>query len=152
MDTSIFRRLPLLDGDGDPKETAGLQALGDEALAYLRRFPWCPAGVTLYLAYGVARVVGLFLAEFDTLVGGSDHYLWVVTGDLPSAYFVTDEAPDAKSALTVYCELMQDWVDAVHRGGPMDSVFPVAAESSEKYADLLQSRVDFVTIRGITGF
>lgn len=46
---------------------------------------------------------------------GTPGALWVVAGDLPSAYLVTDAAPTATAtaALAIYCSLMQDWVEAV---------------------------------------
>src|SRR6185437_10260844 len=145
MDTSNLRRLPL-SGGIDPEERAGLQALGDSARSYLRDFSWCPHDFTLYLAYGLPEVIGLFLAEFDAPVGDSDRYLWVVAGDLPEAYFVTDDAQDTRAALLTYCALMQDWIEAVHRRGPMDEVFPVAAEPCDDNADLLQRRLDLLML------
>jgi hypothetical protein len=70
--------------------------------------------------------------------------LWVVTGDLPPAYFVTDSAINPKEALEVYCELMEDWVKAVENDTSLDDVYPIAVPATQEYADLLNKRIKFI--------
>ena len=87
----------------------------------------------------------LFLFRFAEEVRGMDEYLWVVVGDLPSAYFVADDAPTPRSAAEVYCRLMQDSVSTVLRKAPLkaplDDVYPVQANATEEMALKLDSRL-----------
>ena len=78
--------------------------------------------------------MSLFLFRFAEEVRGTDEYLWVLVGDLTSAYFVTDYSPTLRSAAKVYYRLMQDWVSAVLSKAPLDDVYPVEAEETEEMA------------------
>ena len=99
----------------------------------------------MYLAFGVGGIIGLFLVSFAGLVAGfEDRDLWVVVGDLPPAYFVIDLALTAPAALETYCELMEDWADAVLSGGNVSDCFPIAAEPTEEHARMLLSRLEYI--------
>jgi hypothetical protein len=90
----------------------------------------------------------LFLFRFATAVHGTDEYLWVVVGDLPSVYFVVkDDAHTPRSAAEVYCRLMQEWVSAVLSKEPLDDVYPVQADATEEMAEKLDSRLRFIRER-----
>jgi len=128
----------------DARETQELRAMLDAALDYLRGFTWCPPVKNVYMGLGIGGVIALFLVEFLQKAGGTDEYLWLVQGDLPSAYFVTDCASDPFSAIEVYCELMEDWAKAVLDGRSLDDVFPVAAAPTAEYAHMLLSRINFI--------
>lgn len=80
-----------------------------DALDYISAFAWAPPIRPTHLAVGIGGVVGLFFVEFDFPIDGSDDTLWVVVGDLPSAYFVVDNAADSAAALRIYCKLMVGW-------------------------------------------
>jgi hypothetical protein len=138
---SLLKRAEEMEGD-DPDDTMLLRELWARARDYVRSFKWCPSISDAYLGFGVGGVVGVFLIHFTERIGGTDDWLWVVSGDLPSAYFVLDAAPDAEGALTVYCELMESWVEAIAGGEPLGDVFPVAAEPTVENARLLRARID----------
>lgn len=87
--------------------------------------------------------MSVFLFEI-TAAAGVDNCLWVVCGDLPSAYLVTDAARTAVDALKVYCDLMDAWVAAVRRGEGLNEVFPIAAEPNEGNANLLERRISLL--------
>jgi len=128
----------------DSEETDLLRKMQDRAISFLRSFDWCPPITDAYLGFGVGGVLALFLIRFGAKVRGTDEWLWVVEGDVPSAYFVIDDAPDPASALEVYCRLMQEWVDAVSRGQSLENVYPVAVTPSKKHAEMLQKRIGFI--------
>ncbi len=123
----------------DEAETARLLASLAEARKYLAGFTWCRAIRSEFFGYGVGGIVSVFLVEIDS-GPDVDRFLWVVVGDLPSAYLVTDAAPTPSAALKVYCDLMDDWIEAV-RKGDVSQAFPVAAEPTRENADLLTKRV-----------
>jgi hypothetical protein len=128
----------------DAAETVLLHEMLERAERYLTSHPWCPPIAAKYLGVGIGGVLALFLFQLETAVDGSDEWLWVVVGDLPSAYFVVDEAPSARSALSVYCDLMQEWADAVCQGGSLGQVFPVEASATVEHAEMLKSRVKYL--------
>ncbi len=100
----------------------------------------------MYVGRGAAvgGVVAFFLVRFRAPAGGTDPWLWVVVGDLPSAYFVVDEGSDPVEALEAYCEPMEAWTEAVLASRPLDDVFAVAAQPTEANARALLRRLAFL--------
>jgi hypothetical protein len=97
-----------------------------------------------FAGVAIPGVIGLFLFRFQPPITGGDEWLWVVEGDLPSAYFVVDEAPTSALALEVYCELMTEWAEAVLSGNNLENVFPVDAMPTGEHAELLLKRIRFL--------
>ncbi|HMK74476.1 MAG TPA: hypothetical protein VK454_14105 [Myxococcaceae bacterium] len=133
-------------GGDDPEETELLKQLHARAERFLRSFAWCRSVCAGYFGGGVGRVVGLSLFLIDP-VGHTDRWLWVVVGDLPSAYLVIDEPKSPRTALEVYCRQMSDWIAAVLAGAGLEGVYPVAAPPEREYAEMLRTRVEFLRRR-----
>ncbi len=125
-------------------ELAELQEMLRRAETYLKSFEWCPTIQEKYLAIGIGGVLALFLFRFEHPVCDSDEWLWVVVGDLPPAYFVVDDARTAQAALTVYCELMDQWADAAAGKSSLEGVFPVQAPATPESAKMLRKRLRFI--------
>jgi hypothetical protein len=75
-----------------------------------------------------------------------DELLWVVVGDLPPAYLVTDGNPIPLAALETYVEEMQAWVNAVEAGEPVDDLIPVNVTPTHDHAKQLKERLLCLTI------
>jgi hypothetical protein len=135
----------------DENEGEQLKSMLKEAEAYLASYSWCHSITREFYGLGVAGVVAVFFFE---IAGdpGVDSALWVVCGDLPSAYLVTDEAKSPCAALEVYCGLMEEWITAVRGEGAIADVFPVDAEASETNASSLERRVAFLRNEVIPAF
>ncbi len=131
----------------DESDTAEFRGMLRDAEAYLRSFDWCPSIVERYLGYGLGGVIALFLFKLEEKIQGVDDQLWVVVGDLPSAYFVCDDAATPAAALEVYCGVMDDWAHAVLNGSSLNDVFPVTAEPTTEHANMLLSRTKFIRER-----
>ena len=133
-----------MSGD-DEEDTELLKELQAEATAYIKHFKWRRGVKESFFGCGIGGVVAVFLFR---VAGdpGVDEWLWVVAGDMPSAYFVTDRAPEPITALHVYCELMEQWVWAIQDGGDLTTVFPVAAQPTEEHAKMLESRIESLRI------
>lgn len=96
------------------------------ARSYLSSFRWCRAIRECYVGeIAVGAVVLVVLFRIEPTDEDVDEWLWVVVGDLPPAYLVTDQAPDAPAALARYAEEMDRWVSAVRAGEPADDLIPV---------------------------
>jgi hypothetical protein len=130
--------------EDDPEGARLLKAQLVEAKAYLQSHKWCHAIKETYFGDGIGGVVAVFLFLVDAGSRRVDEWFWVVTGDLPSCYMVTDNAPNPALALEGYCELMEDWVDAVRAGDSLDDVYPVDAPATQENADLLDNRIKFL--------
>ena len=128
----------------DAAETDLLKGMLRDATDYLRGFQWCPPIDRVYLGCGVGGVVAVFLLHLSRQIQGIDEWLWVIEGDLPTAYLVVDQASDPVSALEVYCQLMDEWCEAVLGGRSLDSVFPVRVEPTHNNAKALVRRLDFI--------
>ena len=115
-----------------------------EAMDYITSFRWCPQIEAMYLAHGVGGIIALFLAQLSQRIAGMDDRLWIVVGDLPSAYMVVEPDDSPPDALERYCGLMEDWIAAVRDKRDLGEVYPVAAKPTAENADLLESRVGFL--------
>jgi hypothetical protein len=86
----------------------------------------------------------VFLFEIAPGRKNVDNWLWVVVGDLPSAYLVLDGSPTPIKALNSYVELMQEWVDAVSQGRSTNNLIAVDAPETAENANLLKRRLKFL--------
>jgi len=130
-------------GDDD-EDTDLLRTSRKEAERYLKSLRWCRALKAAFYGYGVGGVVSIFLFWIDNAASSSDDLIWVVVGDLPSAYFVVDEARTPKQALGVYMRLMTEWTQAVLTNGDLDEVYPVDAAPTTENAEGLASRLQYL--------
>ncbi len=128
----------------DETDTQQLREMLGWAEAYMRSFHWCPPVIERYLAFGIGGVVAVFLFKLGRKINEIDDWLWVVVGDLPSAYLVTDRARNAREVLSLYCELMDDWARAALSGRTADKIFPVNAPATPEVARMLLSRMQFI--------
>ena len=134
-----LQRVPDIMGD-DAEDTALLDN-GRSAARYITSFAWCPPIGSMYLAYGVGGIVAVFLCDFAQKIANSDKQLWVVVGDLPSAYLVVEPGDGPTEVLESYCDLMQQWVFAVRSSGDLSKVFPVGAGPTPEHAEMLEQRI-----------
>ena len=135
----------------DDDETSELRTMLDDARRYIQSFAWCAGIEEELFGLGIGGVVAVFLFRIRP-AGAIDEWLWVIAGDLPSAYLVTDRAASPVQALEVYCELMESWIRAVRQGGNLRDVFPVAAAPTSANADLLEKRIVFLRKKTIPTF
>jgi hypothetical protein len=128
----------------DAEDTALLKGMASDARAYVESHEWCPPIRGFRLAYGVGGVIALFHFEFTEAIDGTDEALWVVVGDVPSAYFVYEGNEDPAAALEQYCALMEEWALAARQGESVDECFPVDAEANRENAEMLLTRIAFI--------
>jgi hypothetical protein len=129
---------------GDPEETELLQGMLKEAKEFLGAFDWCESIEESFFGLGVGGVVAVFLFRICPKREGIDDLLWVVVGDLPPAYLVTDNSPSPALALEGYVELMSEWVEAATNGKPVDGLVRVNVAPTPENAKLLESRLAFL--------
>jgi hypothetical protein len=130
----------------DDEDTSLLKEMHGEATSYLSRFGWCRGIRRSWFGLGVGKVIAVFLFEIDPAGDDVDDEMWIVVGDLPSAVIVTEDRPDAVSALRGYIEEMRGWVAAVRSGNreALEDCLPIRAAPTPELAAALESRMDFL--------
>lgn len=128
----------------DERDTALLQQMAAEARAFLSSQKWCDEIENQYFGYGIGGVVAVFLCFVSSSFAGVDSCLWVIVGDLPPAYIVTEENPTPAAALEAYIDEMMDWVTAVEQGNDTEEMIPVNAPATIDYAKQLRNRLEFL--------
>ena len=152
MDTSQLIPEGEMRGE-DAEETSELESMLQKAKDYISSFEWAPPVTEAHMGIGVGGVLAVFLLKFAEGIGvEGDEHLWVVVGDLPSAYLVTDDAVVPVRALEIYCELMSDWAEAVKSESSLDDVFPVEVPVDSEHAEMLLDRIRFIRERIIPEF
>ncbi len=127
----------------DNEETLELHKMCESADTYLRSFSWVANIEEVKFGFGIGSIIAIFLFRV-VLKNGTTEYLWVIEGDLPNAYLVTDQAKTPKQALIIYCDLMNDWINAIRNKASTENIFPVDAAPTKENADLLEKRVMFL--------
>lgn len=125
-------------------EVVALGALEADARAFMASDnPTAPIA-DLLLAFGIAPMLGLYLARFESPRKPEDAERWVVVGDLPPMNFETDDTPTPALALQLYCAIAQDWADNVIAGRDLSDSYPIEVAPTREHADMLLSRIDFI--------
>ena len=143
--------MPIQELSDEPDDEKCLYRFAQTAKSFLLSQNWCSEIKAGYLAYGVDGVLGTFFFEIIPAKPNVDSQLWVITGDVPPAYLVCDEAPNPSGALDEYVYEMRRWVEAVKSSQSLDNLIPVCYQNSInqvpptlKFAELLKSRLQFI--------
>ncbi len=115
-----------------------------EATSFLRSFSWVNGIEQTYLGNSFEGILGIFLFKISPNRADVDDFVWVIVGDLPSAYITVDDSPNPAAALDGYIGAMEDWGDAVVKGEPTDGLIPVDAPATQENAMALKSRLQFL--------
>jgi len=126
------------------EELRPLHVMATEATQYLSSFSWCRRILRSWLGWGIAGICGVFLFELEPASPEVDRWLWVIVGDLPSAYLVTDDSPAPLDALRNYLDLMEEWVENVQTGKSVKDCIPVEAPATAENAEALHVRIEFL--------
>jgi hypothetical protein len=148
LDLSKVRPAAEMRGDSD-QDTTLLRQMLKEAEAYLCSFDWCESVAESYFGLGIGGVVAVFLLRIVPKREGVDEWIWIVVGDLPPAYLVTDDNPRPVSALEAYVAEMSAWVNAVENGQSVDDLIPVNVPPTHESAQQLRKRLTFLRAKVI---
>ena len=119
--------------------------LVEEAKQYLNSFSWCKQIISGLLVKSFGYILCIFLFEIEPAKdSGADDKLWVIIGDLPSAYLDTIEYKTPHDALDIYCFLMEEWINNVRAGKSVKECYPVNVEPTLEHADMLDIRIQLV--------
>ena len=126
----------------DDDETERLRKMEAAVREFLSHFDWCDTIRELYFGDGIGDVFAVFLAQIASARQSIDEHLWVVVGDLPPAYLVTDDCRNPKEALEGYIWEMRKWVALARQGQTSRNVIPVNVPATPEGAEALERRLD----------
>ena len=118
--------------------------LAAKAREFLTQERWVKRITGGRVGYAVPGAFGVFEFGIETEHADIPPRVWVVAGDLPPAYFPSDDDPTWQAALDSYVWQMQRWVDAVRGGEPVDDLIPVDVAPTRDHAELLASRLELL--------
>jgi hypothetical protein len=127
-----------------PEDWQQMIALHDRAMRYLEFYSWCGKIKRQYVGIIRAGIVGVFLFEIEPKRADVDPWIWVIVGNLPSAYITVDECRTAAAALDGYIGAMEEWVDAAESGRSVADLIPVNVPATPEWADRLRRRLQFI--------
>ncbi|RVU34812.1 hypothetical protein EOI86_18370 [Hwanghaeella grinnelliae] len=142
-DVSIARRA-VVETSEDADEMNAFDEVLEHARSFLMGHRWCTDIVESRIGMFVPRIVSVFLFRIDHTEDFVDEWLWIVVGDVPPGYLVTDYAPNAAWALNLYIGLAKEWVDAVKEGKPVVGLYPINVPPTLEWAEQLDSRLRFL--------
>ena len=121
-----------------------VRELAQEASEFLASHSWCAKIRSQHLAWAIAGVIGVFHFRIVAARPGIDEELWVIVGDLPSAYLVTAKREGWQEALRAYVREMTRWVRAVRARRSVKDLIPVNTPPTREYAEMLGGRLGFI--------
>jgi hypothetical protein len=133
--------LEKMAGD-DEGDTTLLREMAERAENFLKSFPWCLAIRESFFGAGIGKIIAVFLFRIARVRPDVDEWLWVVVGDLPPAYLVTDCCKTPSGAVEGYIEEMSKWVECARHGRAVADVIPVNVPSTPEWAEKLHSRLE----------
>jgi len=137
--------VPIQDMAGeDSEDTNRLQLMAADAKAYLRSFAWCQSIEKQYFGAGIGGVIAVFLFHLRPTRPEIDKWLWVVVGDLPPAYLVTEDSSTPSAAVATYIREMKRWIDLARSNRASPDIIPVNMEPTPEGARQLSSRLQFL--------
>ena len=136
---------PLEEMTGDSAEdTDLLKNMAASAVSYVKQFDWCLAVAETLFGFGIGGVVAVFLVRIVPAIEQVDDVVWVVVGDLPSAYIVADDSSTPMAALSAYIAEIRRWIRAAASGESVADLIPVHQDPTPAMAIALQNRMDFL--------
>lgn len=136
----------------DAEDTRLLQEMAFKANRYISRFSWCRSIREAYFGDGYGKLVAVFLFRIEPSRPEVDEWLWVVVGDLPSAYLVIDSCKTPSQALERYIDAIWEWVELAKKGCWSEDVIPVNAPATPESARMLESRLTVLSEKIVPAF
>jgi hypothetical protein len=129
---------------GDEEDTKLLRVMASGAENYLRCFPWCKGIRDRYYGDGYGGIVAVFLFRIESSRTDVDEWLWVVFGDVPPAYLVTDSCKTPSQAVEGYMEEIAKWAQLAKEGRSSKDVIPVYVPATPENAADVERRMKFL--------
>ena len=115
-----------------------------DAITFLNQHTWHEGFTNVYAGLVVEGIIGIYLFEIIHSRDDVDDFIWVITGDIPSAYITCEDAPNPACALDGYIGAMREWVKAVNSNQGIEDLIPVNVPPTKTWAEKLENRLNFL--------
>ncbi|MEW5824377.1 MAG: hypothetical protein AB1766_08545 [Pseudomonadota bacterium] len=129
-----------------------IKSMYREAREFLEFYDWCSEIEESYVGMLYPGLVAVFLFKISPARNDVDEWIWVIVGDVPSAYLTTDECPNPAAALDGYIGAMLEWVEAAQKGNSVAELIPVNVPATKENGDKLKTRLDFLDERVLSEY
>jgi hypothetical protein len=137
--------VPIAEMRGEDSDESELFLLAAKAAKdYLEAFPWCKHILESYFGDGIGGVVEIFCFRIAPSHPNVDEWFWVIVGDLPPAYLVTDDCRTPSEALEDYITQLSAWVHLARQGRSSSDVIRVGVAPTPDNAAELDKRIRFL--------
>jgi uncharacterized protein YlaN (UPF0358 family) len=128
----------------DAADTRLLRKMWKDAERYISSFSWCHSVVDSYFGGGVGGIFGVFFFHIQPSRRGVSPWIWIMAGDIPSAYLPLDDCSSAAEAFDMYICGMSKWVEFAREGkaGTAEQgVPPVNVPATPEWAEILDKKL-----------
>ena len=126
------------------EEEQEVKEIYDEAKNFIEFYDWCGEITEVYVGMLYLGIVGVFLFKIIPTRKDVDEWVWVIVGDLPSAYITTEDCPNPATALDGYIGAMLEWVEAAGKGDSVANLIPVNVPATKENSEMLKTRLSFL--------
>lgn len=119
----------------------------DEARSFILFYDWLESITHEYLGYHAEGILSIFLFKITPNRLDIDKWVWVIVGDLPSAYITCENAKNPWEALDSYIGAMEEWIKAARNGKSVSDLIPVNVPATVENAEMLARRINFLDTR-----
>jgi hypothetical protein len=129
----------------DEEDTLLLQQMSRDAEAYLRSYSWCGGVQTAFFGGGVGGIFAVFLFNIQPMRPDVQPWIWIVVGDIPSAYLPIEDAKTPAELFKTYLWGMHNWIQyarSEQKEPPSEDVPPVNVPATPEWAEKLDQRLN----------
>jgi hypothetical protein len=133
----------LMTGDDD-EDAALLRRMSQDAEAYLRSFSWRKKVSGSFFGGGVGGIIAVFLFNIRPARPAVGSWIWIIVGDIPSAYLPLEDAASPAQVFKTYLGGMSKWVALAREGRSGtadDGIPPVNVPATPEWAEKLEQRL-----------
>jgi hypothetical protein len=149
-DTPVAGVVPIASIVGeDEEDTASLRRMSMGADAYLRSFSWCGEVLRAFFGGGVGGIFAVFLFNIHPTRPEVSSWIWIVVGDIPSAYLPLEDCKSSAEVFEIYMLGMSKWVELARQGRSGtadDGVPPLNLPATPEWAEKLEQRLHLLAL------
>jgi hypothetical protein len=134
---------------GDEQDTVLLRKMSEDAKEYISSFTWCETILSSHFGGGVGGIFAVFFFHIRPSRSDVDPWIWIVVGDIPSAYLPVSDCESPTEVFRTYIRGMNRWVELARKGQsgtPEQGVPPVNVPATPEWAEKLNQRLYGLTL------
>jgi hypothetical protein len=140
----IQSAVPLAEMRGDDElDDKLLHEMADKAIRYIRECPWCIDIHEQFFGDGYGGIVALFLLRVTIRGLKNPEWIWVIVGDMPSAYLEAEGFKSPQAALRRYIDGIEDWIATPeNERGSRKDLPPIDVPPADEFIEMLRVRME----------